>query len=48
MWLKTYGNLYRKVTLETGEIPIGIYRTVEKKPVKELQNVRFKLQKKNF
>lgn len=27
MWIKTYGNLYRKLTSTTGEIPIGIYRT---------------------
>ena len=25
--MKTYGNLYRKLTSTTGEIPIGIYRT---------------------
>ena len=25
--LKTYGNLYKKLTMTTGEIPIGLYRT---------------------
>jgi hypothetical protein len=27
MWIRTYGNLYKKLTVTTGEIPIGIYRT---------------------
>ncbi|CAF1054179.1 unnamed protein product, partial [Brachionus calyciflorus] len=27
MWLRTYGNLYRKLITTTGEIPIGLYRT---------------------
>jgi len=27
MWLRTYGNLYKKLITTTGEIPIGIYRT---------------------
>jgi hypothetical protein len=30
MWIKTYGNLYFKLTKTTGEIPIGIYRTMLK------------------
>ena len=28
MWIKTYGNLYRKLMLTTGEIPIGLYKTI--------------------
>jgi hypothetical protein len=28
MWIENYGNLYKKLTLTTGEIPIGIYRTL--------------------
>ena len=27
MWLKTYGNLYKKLAHTTYEIPIGLYRT---------------------
>jgi hypothetical protein len=30
LWVGTYGNLYRKLSCENGEIPIGLYRTVEK------------------
>lgn len=30
MWIKTYGNLYRKLITTTGEIPIGVYRTLHK------------------
>ncbi len=28
MWIKTYGNLYWKLISTTGEIPLGLYRTV--------------------
>ena len=28
MWLKNYGNLYRKLITSSGEIPIGLYRTI--------------------
>lgn len=28
MWLSSYGNLYRKLITTTGEIPIGLYRTI--------------------
>lgn len=27
MWIKTYGNLYKKLITTSGEIPIGLYRT---------------------
>ena len=27
MWIKTYGNLYKKLISTSGEIPIGLYRT---------------------
>lgn len=30
MWVETYGHLYRKLACENGEIPIGLYRTIEK------------------
>jgi hypothetical protein len=33
MWIKTYGNLYKKLVSTTGEIPIGIYRSlIKEKP----------------
>ena len=35
MWIKTYGNLYQKLVSTTGEIPIGIYRTLEQGTQKE-------------
>jgi hypothetical protein len=41
-WIKTYGNLYRNLALNTGEIPIGIYRTIEKGTHKEFFLVIFK------
>jgi hypothetical protein len=40
MWIKTYGNLYKKLAFTTGEIPIGIYRTIEKGTGKEFFFVR--------
>ena len=34
MWIKTYGNLYKKLVSTTGEIPIGIYRSQVKETPK--------------
>ena len=31
----TFGDLYHKLVLTTGEIPIGVFRTVEKGSKKE-------------
>jgi len=46
MWIKTYGNLYRKLVTTTGEIPIGLYRFLDEeetlKPAYERQNVILK------
>ena len=42
IWLKNYGNLYRKLSIENGEIPIGLYRTVEKETNKLQDNYDFK------
>ena len=39
MWLKTYGNLYKKLAFTTGEILIGIYRTLEGGTRKEFFSV---------
>ena len=43
MWIKTYGNLYRKLVTTTGEIPIGLYRFLDEeenpKPNYDRQNV---------
>jgi len=43
MWLNTYGNLYKKLITTTGEIPIGLYRTIneENQKKQEKQNVSF-------
>jgi hypothetical protein len=29
MWIRTYGNLYRKLVITTGEVPLGIYRKIK-------------------
>lgn len=39
MWIKTYGNLYRKLITTTGEIPIGIYRTLNKEKTKYSRHI---------
>ena len=41
MWLKTYGNLYKKLAHTTFEIPIGIYRTNNEETRREFFSARF-------